>query len=163
MTAYVLLVTMPRPAMLKQGPGGIPSLVPYGELDTTKQEVQAALGLFQAKTEPVQGGTNGDVTIYEAGDSEGGNGGGGDGFKGPLKARWGFHRKSFWNFRVCTSATVDDDIRFPPNLRFEACLHFDNLLRATTFLDGTVGGLSRQTILGRVFQVVQLVAVSEQA
>ena len=160
---YVLLVTMPKPEMLKQGPGGIPPLVSYGELNTALPAVVAALGLFKPKSAPGASGSDGDVLMYEPGESEGGNGGGGDGFKGPMKARWGFHRKSFWNFRVCPSTTIEDDARFPPNLRFEACLHFGNLLEATKFLDGQVGGLPRQTILSQVFQVVQLVAVSERA
>ncbi len=160
---YVLLVTTPLIAKLKPGPGGIPPVGSYGELNTLDEDVKAALRLFADKNVS-NDVANGILQDYEPGDAEGGNGSGGDGAAGgPLKIRWAFQRKTLWNFRVCKSKTELDDVRFPPILRFEACLYFNNLADAAQFLSKASGGVSNKTKLERVFQHVLLVAVTDQA
>lgn len=162
---YVLLVTSPNTSKLKKDDEGNPPVVDYGELDEADPAVKAALALFKKLDKPTNGGNNGYLQEFAPGDSEGGNGGGGDGSTGAklLKIRWAHHRKTYWNFRVCQSTTDGDTSKFPPMLRFEACLHFANHTKALEFLNESNGGLTNQQKLAAVFDRVMLVAVSTQA
>jgi hypothetical protein len=174
-TEYVLLVTGPREEKL------IPVAELTGEegaasndgkyvavLNTHDPAVEAAMSLFMPAKMKADGGNEGYMYFCSPTQVDGGNGGGGgDGSSRPkeLRVRKSFHEKSYWNFRVCPPGTVADEQKFPPLLRFEACLYFNNFVSASNFLNEFPKGSprSRLQILGAVFQFVQLVAVTKQA
>lgn len=160
---YVLLVSTPRVEMLKKGEDGFPPVGDFGEMDINIPAVAAALSLFDDLSAPAPANSNnGTVKLEAAGSTEGGNGSGGDGFSGgPLLARQSFHGKSYWNFRVCPQNNQDDDVRFPPILRFEACIYFSHLKAAREFLAATdVHGQSNKQKLDAVFKFALLVAIT---
>ena len=160
---YVLLVSTPRAEFLQPGEAGAAPIGSVGFMDVSKPEVKAALNLFQVVNQPPHSGNNGEVEIKRADTTDGGNGSGGEGFNsGPLLARGAFHGKSFWNFRACPDNTFNDEERFPPRLRFEACVYFDHLRAATEFLSYTANSeLSNKEKLSAVFEFVMLVAITK--
>jgi hypothetical protein len=158
---YVLLISVPRANKLKAAPLGTERVetatARVGVLDTTDSDVAVVLSLFKDHKIP-SGGSDGDVFIYPAGGTDGGNSGGGDGYGGgTLKARGTFHNKSFWNFRVTHPSTKPDIARFPLEMRFEACVYFGSLQEADGFLNYHLEQLRA------VFERVQLVAVTKLA
>ena len=114
------------------------------------------------------------VAIYDPNNSEGGNGGGGDGRGSAvgefLAARGSQHRWSFWNFRKAPKNTESAHSnnyfetytnplpKFPYPLKFEVCRVFDSLGGATDYLRSAEG----QQLLS-AFVYVELVRVSEAA
>lgn len=174
-TAYVLLVTganrdklIPHDALsddekVAKAHGGFVARLKVGD-----PEVDAAMALFKPADLASHGGNDGHMYFCTPTQVDGGNGGGGgDGSSAAkeLRVRQGFHKRSYWNFRACPPNNEPDTARFPPLLRFEACLHFRNFDRAYDFLNTRPAGSNRtrQQILGAVFDFVQLVAVTEQA
>ena len=166
---YVLLISTPKPDKLLTLPG-VPSVGTSGPLNPKDADVAAVLKLFPVKVAPPAGGNNGFLEYHTAGSVDGGNGGGGDGGRldTPLKVKFGFETRSYWNFRVCPPTTSTQEVRFPLAMRFEACLHFSNFADAHAFLSASAQlpapdeALTRQQLLARVFVYVQLVAVTAQ-
>lgn len=73
-------------------------------------------------------------------------------------------RKTFWDFLVTLKkssppARTDRDKRFPPPMRFEVCLLFNDVGQAQHFLARESAGQR----LCRIFQFVELVALSAPA
>jgi hypothetical protein len=95
------------------------------------------------------------VNLREASDQDGGNGGGGEPGGKPMSPSLGAWNKTFWDFRYYP-ASDDRNTRFPPPLRFELCLHFQDIGYASAWLSVHPAGRR----LGRLFQFVQIVALS---
>lgn len=173
--AYILLATKPNAAMLALGEDGSPPATPYGELNPAIPEVAAVLTWFRPLSVP-NDTRDGTVQVKEPNDVDGGNGSGGDGMNSvPIAMRYAFSRRTFWNFRTCPASTELPDVRFPPLLRFEVCLHFSSLNDVAEFMDEAVDvpraeaddkdppQKARKELLAAVFEYVELVAVSELA
>ena len=162
---YVLLISTPRPTKLMKGPGGLPPIGTSGPLDESDGDVKKVLAFFKPKIAPGPGGNDGYLQTFDAAAVDGGNGAGGDGGNGaPLKVKFGYQRLSYWNFRACPPIQDGMEKRFPPVMRYEACVSFAHLEAAREFLNGLIEpGVTRKLLLERVFVYVQLVAVTDLA
>ena len=98
------------------------------------------------------------VQLFEHGDQDGGNGGGGEPGGAPMKASLGEEKRTFWDFKY-HPASSDREVRFPPALRFELCLPFQDIGYAAAWLSLHPAGLR----LGTLFDYVQIVACSTPA
>ena len=171
-TEYVLLATLPYPQKLvslainelnDQLRGNFVAPTDRNDPDVAKVEK-----LFKdAANSSSNDATDGYLTFRGVNDVDGGNGSGGGDGTGPndksLRVRQTSLGKSFWNFRGCPgTSTTADTVRFPQQLRFEVCLHFRNFKAADAFLKETDGGFSKLELLQKVFQFVELVAVTER-
>lgn len=98
------------------------------------------------------------VRLCDPDDQDGGNGSGLEPGGAPMLPEIATLGKAFYDFPV-HPVTEDRDAKYPPMLRFELCLRFDDLAYAATFLNAHEAGQR----LGRIFKYVEIVALSTPA
>lgn len=99
-----------------------------------------------------------ELVLHDKDDQDGGNGSGAEAGGGGMHPAIGSRGKAFWDFQTHPD-DPNRDVAFPPDLRFELCLYFQDIGQAAAFLKSHSAGQR----LGRLFTYVQIVSLSAAA
>ena len=118
----------------------------------------ALMSKFKGLPDPFPATIDGQlVSAFDWSDNDGGNGGGGGNAGGPQKVKRGQLNQTFWRFpTVLGFFGQDRDTKFPPIVRYELCLTFENYSELIDFFNTSPGNE-----LDKSFHWVQYVAVTE--